>query len=291
MRRLSLVVITRNRRELLAQSLAQHLKSLPADTRPGDLIVVDNASADGTSAWLASTHPEITCLTLAANVGPAARNVGVALASTRYVAFSDDDSWWEPGALDRACDILDADPTTGLVAGAAWVGIDETPDPLNQVLADSPLRRGRGEGVPVLGFMAFAAVVRRDAFLGSGGFPVGLGIGGEEQWLALGLATDGWDLRYLPDVIARHRPEMIDDRVGRGPDQERHALAIALARRRGRPAMRAVVSSLGGTDLRQLVASVRWGLTHRQPLPPRVEHDVRRVEAAGRPSSDPSGPP
>ena len=43
---------------------------------------------------------------LPVNAGAVARTTGVRHTTTPYVAFADDDSWWEPGALDRAADLL-----------------------------------------------------------------------------------------------------------------------------------------------------------------------------------------
>ena len=90
---------------------------------------------------------------LARNVGAAVRNAGVRRARTPYVAFSDDDSWWQPGALRRAAAALDADPRLGLVAARTLVGPGE-PDPVNEAMAASPLREGGGAAV--LGFLACA---------------------------------------------------------------------------------------------------------------------------------------
>ena len=38
--------------------------------------------------------------------GPAGRNLGAQHTGTPYIAFSDDDSWWAHGALNRAADLL-----------------------------------------------------------------------------------------------------------------------------------------------------------------------------------------
>ena len=89
---------------------------------------------------------------LARNVGAAVRNAGVRRARTPYVAFSDDDSWWQPGALRRAAAALDADPRLGLVAARTLVGPGCEPDPVNEAMAASRLREGGGAAV--LGFLA-----------------------------------------------------------------------------------------------------------------------------------------
>src|SRR5918911_4826437 len=94
-RRVAVVIATRNRRESLGKTL-DHLLALPE--RP-PIVVVDNASTDGTVDLVARRYPEVEVVALPENRGGAARNVGVARVGAPYVAFSDDDSWWEPGAL------------------------------------------------------------------------------------------------------------------------------------------------------------------------------------------------
>src|SRR4051812_28896073 len=111
--RVTVVVITRDRREELLRTLAE-LEALPE--RP-PVIVVDNGSRDGTCATVRECFPGLGIIALGADHGAAARNEGVRAARTPYVAFSDDDSWWEPGALVRAADLLDEHPRLALVNG------------------------------------------------------------------------------------------------------------------------------------------------------------------------------
>ena len=160
------VVMTRDRRDDLLASLAHH---------EGPVVVVDNGSRDGTlEALEALRRPDLTVIALPTNAGAPARNIGVRAAGTPYVAFADDDSWWAPGALARAEQVLDEHPRLGLLAARLLVGPDERVDPVCDELAAAPL--GRAPDLPgpdVLGFMACAAVVRRDAFLACGGFDPG----------------------------------------------------------------------------------------------------------------------
>src|SRR5690606_1529283 len=122
-RPLGVVIATRNRSGRLAVTL-RHLLALPE--RP-EILVADNASTDDTRAVLARDFPEVRVLALPVNHGALARNHGARALGTPYVAFSDDDSWWAPGALGRAAELFDAHPRLGLIAARTLVGPDERP--------------------------------------------------------------------------------------------------------------------------------------------------------------------
>jgi glycosyltransferase involved in cell wall biosynthesis len=93
--RISVVVITYNRCDELDRTL-QRLAELPEQP---PVIVVDNASTDGTAEMVRSRHPGVALLTPNANLSAVGRNLGVEAARTPYVAFCDDDTWYEPGSL------------------------------------------------------------------------------------------------------------------------------------------------------------------------------------------------
>ncbi len=281
--RVTVVIATRNRRPELLRTLGR-LHQLPE--RP-PVIVVDNASADGSAAAVRERFPGVALRVLPRNAGAAARNVGVALAATPYVAFSDDDSWWEPGALARAATALDADPRLGLVAARTLTGPAREPDPVNALMAHSPLRDG--PAAEVLGFLACACVVRKEAFLGAGGFSSLLFFVGEERLLSYDLATAGWARHYLPDVVAVHEPSAA--RPGshlRRQAERRNLLLTAWLRRPAPVALAETLRLAGGAardpdDRAALAAAARKlpaALWHRRRLPPQVEQKVRILAAA-----------
>src|SRR5579871_4474580 len=96
--RIAVVMITHNRRLEVLRSLDQ-LRRLPERPR---VVVVDNASADGTAEAVESQFPEVEVLRAERNLGAAGRTLGVHHVEAPYVAFADDDTWWAAGALRRA---------------------------------------------------------------------------------------------------------------------------------------------------------------------------------------------
>src|SRR5438093_9901845 len=98
----SVVVPTRQRAPLLSRLVAA--LEVQADVGAFEVIVVDDASADGTGTALerlasAASIP-VRAVRLAARRGPAgARNVGWRLARAPLVAFTDDDCVPQPGWL------------------------------------------------------------------------------------------------------------------------------------------------------------------------------------------------
>lgn len=201
--RITVAVITRDRRESLLRTLDQ-LATLPE--RP-PVVVVDNGSSDATATAVRAHPVQARLVSPGHNTGALGRNLAVEQASTAYVAFSDDDSWWAPGALRAAADLLDAHPRLGLLAAHTLVGPGNGEDPLNALLAHSPLPCEPDlPGRPVLGFLGCAAVVRRQAFLDAGGYHRVLFFGAEETLLAYDLAAGGWGVTYEPSVVAHHHP-------------------------------------------------------------------------------------
>ncbi|MFE9397137.1 glycosyltransferase family 2 protein [Streptomyces flavidovirens] len=282
--RTGIVVITRNRRTSLLGTL-DRLAALPE--RP-PVVVVDNGSTDGTADAVRARHPAVRLLTPGRNLAAAGRTYGAAALSTPYVAFSDDDSWWEPGALDRAADVLDTHPRLGLVSAATLVGPDARPDPLNEALRNSPL--GQEPDLPgrsVLGFLACAAVVRRAAFLEVGGFHPLLGVGGEEQLLAIDLDTHGWGVAHCPGVVARHAPDGAP-RPGRVARMRRNELLTAWLRRPLRQALaqtvRLALDSRDDPQARLALADAARrlpaALARRRRVPGRVERRIRLLETS-----------
>jgi GT2 family glycosyltransferase len=276
-----IVLATRNRRDRVLATL-DRLVQLPE--RP-EVVLVDNASQDGTPQAVARRHPGVRVLRMERNKGASARNDGVRTLQTGVVAVSDDDSWWAPGALGKAAALFESRPTLGAVQARILVGPAERLDPVCAAMRDSPLPAFRGlPGPAVLGFVACGTVFRRSAFLEAGGFHPRLQLGGEESLLALDLAVAGWELAYVDSVVAYHHPAGADDRAGREALQLRNELWTAWLRRRlpGAAATTARVALRAAregriTALAEAARGLPWVLAQRRPLPAPLDKAAARV--------------
>jgi GT2 family glycosyltransferase len=282
MDKIALVVLTYNRREEILASL-EHLAAL-ADI---PVCVVDNGSTDGTASAVARAFPRVRILRLERNLGAAGRNYGVRRMDAEYIAFADDDTWWEPGSLERAAGLLDRYPALAAVTARVLVGEEEREDPTSALMAGSPLPNLLGiPGTELAGFMAGACVMRRRAFLAAGGYEPRLFIGGEERLLALDLLAAGWHLGYIPELVVHHHPSRQRDAAGRRRLLLRNALWCAWLRRpvagawretrRWLSEARADPELLAGALA--ALSGLPWVLQNRRPLPSHVESCLRLLE-------------
>jgi glycosyltransferase involved in cell wall biosynthesis len=105
----TVVVPTLNRRALLADTVRSILTQTSLRV---NLIVVDEGSSDGTLDDLAVLESAgVVVVRNKRPVGlPSARNLGLALVGTPWVAFCDDDDLWAPTKLSEQCAALMAEP-------------------------------------------------------------------------------------------------------------------------------------------------------------------------------------
>jgi GT2 family glycosyltransferase len=286
----AVVVITHERRAELLLAV-ERLLGLPEQPR---VVVVDNGSGDGTADVVRDRFPDVDLIASTENLGAVGRNLGVARLDTPYVAFCDDDTWWEPGSLRAAADVLDAHPGLAVVTARIVVEPGGREDPIVPELRDSPVRGAPWLPGPALGsFLAGASVLRREAFWEVGGFSERLWLGGEEELMAGDLAACGWELCYLPALTVHHQASRARDPHLRRRHGIRNTLWTTWLRRPLRPALRRTlhllrtvprdrVSALG---LLEAVRGLPWVLRERRVLPAHAEARFAALDDAQRRST------
>ena len=184
------VVPTWNGRAMLAQCLS----ALAGE--PARVIVVDNASSDGTAELVRREFPGVVLVELGENVGfGRAVNAGAAAGGGDAIVLVNNDVVVERGFVTAITAPL-ADPAVGMVAGLTTMpggAIDGFGIELDRGLA--AYNRGRWGGPA--GRLAMpsggAAAYRRSAFAAAGGFDPALFAYGEDVDLGLRLRAVGWE--------------------------------------------------------------------------------------------------
>ena len=285
--RVTQVLLTFNSARWLDRTL-EHLFATGAP-----VIAVDNASADDTVAVLRrhAAAGRLELVELDRNVGAAARNRGVEAAHTPYVAFCDDDTWYEPAGLDLAADLLDGHPRLGLVTGRILVDDEDRLDAISEEMAASPLAERHGiPGAVLVSYMGGASVARRSAFLEVGGYDPRFFLGGEEETVGWHLLRAGWQQRYVDDVVVHHHPSLANY-AGMGHFGVRNTLVTAWLHRPAGAALGWTAHVVRHTrkdrtlarGLAMTVAAVPWIIRERSVWGP--EHEVLvRTLRSGRPS-------
>ncbi|MFD2488171.1 glycosyltransferase family 2 protein [Amycolatopsis jiangsuensis] len=290
MHRASFVMITHNRREQLRETLTQ-LTALPEQP---PIFVVDNASEDGTADLVAREFPAVRLLRSSRNLGAVGRNLAVQEVTTPYVAFCDDDTRWQPGALTRASDVLDANPELASVTGRCLVEPELREDPITPEMRYSPVPAPDWlPGPALLGIMAGLSTFRVSAFREVGGFSPRFWLGGEEELLALDLAARGWWMCWREDVVIHHAPSRVRDARRRRALGIRNTLWTLMLRRPWPSVLRRAAAVLASaprdrTTLAAVAESLRglpWVLRERSVVPAEVERGLRLLEEPQRNSA------
>jgi GT2 family glycosyltransferase len=282
--RITVVVLTYNRREEVLRTVAQ-LLTLPE--RP-DVIVADNGSTDGTADALAARFAQVRVVRCPANLGAAGRNAAAALATTDYIAFSDDDTEWQPGSLGYAVALLERWPRVAVLSARVVVGDARAPDPTCDEMRASPLDRRDLPGPSLVGYMAGACVFRADVFRAVGGYEPRLFIGGEEELVALDVLEMGRAIVYCDQLTVLHRPAAQRDGSLRRRLLARNAALVAWLRLPWRDVARATLAACEAAltnghplaDAGALLRGIGWAWRRRRVVNARVLEMRRAVRDA-----------
>lgn len=125
--KLSIIIVSWNTRRLLADCLDSVYACAPSDLF--EVLVVDNASSDGSAAMVKERFPQARLIESEKNVGFAqGNNLAVPLCSGEYVLLLNPDTVVKPQALDELVRFMDAHSEAG-AAGSRLLNPDETLQP------------------------------------------------------------------------------------------------------------------------------------------------------------------
>jgi GT2 family glycosyltransferase len=301
---MSIVVVSYN----VASLLTRCLEAVLAEEVPGgcEVIVVDNASVDGSAAIVRERFPAVRLVANATNAGFArATNQGLALARGRALLLLNPDTEPCPGALGALLDFLDRHPDAAAV-GPALRNPDGTRQracfrfptlamffldlfPLHPRLMESRLNgrypaERRGRPFRIDHPLGACILIRREALDRVGPLDEGYFMYCEEVDWCWRARRAGWQIYHVPRAVVVHHG-------GQSARQAPEAMFIALYRSRLRliertcgPAKRAaaraimragLLARVAATGLRAvagrgaLAEAVRWWQTYRAVFAPR----------------------
>jgi glycosyltransferase involved in cell wall biosynthesis len=196
---ISVVLATYDRRHSLPRAVASVLAQ--EDVR-FELIIVDDASRDGTAAYLATlADPRIAIITCERNSGPsAARNRGLAAARADVVAFLDSDDAYRPGRLAAPLAAFAAD--RGLIATLSSAVKHDRSGAREAVVPAVTLAAPAFEWALICDLVpveATSITVQRQAALAAGGFCEALRLTEDREFLIRVARLGGGAL--LPELL------------------------------------------------------------------------------------------
>jgi GT2 family glycosyltransferase len=223
---LSIVVLSWNTADLLQACL----RSLQADTTTltREIIVVDNASADGSADLVAARFPNVKLIRNAANLlYSEGNNIGARAATGRFLCLLNSDTEVSRGALDQLVQYLQQHPGCGLVGpklvnpdGSVQAGCRRFPDLAEAFWAWGWLRRTRaGQRAAASARMAdfdhltsrdvqqplgACMMLVRDEFMRLGGLDPVLSLFYNDVDLCLRLSRGGRRIHYLATAVVMH---------------------------------------------------------------------------------------
>jgi N-acetylglucosaminyl-diphospho-decaprenol L-rhamnosyltransferase len=211
-RRLSVVVVTYNSREAVAAALPKVCEELG---ETDELVVVDNASTDGTTALVAELAPQATLLRNRTNAGfAAAANAGARAARGALLVFLNPDATPRPGFAEAiARPLADGREWTGWM-GLVTTGAGREINTSGGVIHFTGIAWAGEAGKPAdavhlapreVGFLSGACLaVSRDTWLRCGGFAEQFFMYHEDVDLSLRLRLAGGRLGVEPAAVVEH---------------------------------------------------------------------------------------
>lgn len=212
-RQIGVAIVSYNTAPLLRRCL----QTVSADAT-GIVVVVDNASTDGSAELVRKEFPNVTLVAASENCGyGTAANVAIKMLDTPHVLLLNADTIVPVGAADALAAYLEAHPSVA-VAGPRLVredGVYERsahrfPTPLYLLLQESGLRRLVGrlrtedDSTRADWLLGAALAIRREAFESAGGFDERYFLYQEEVDLCWRLGKLGWEVHFAPVATIVH---------------------------------------------------------------------------------------
>ena len=218
---LSYCVVNTNGRAHLERCLAAIARTDPPDLE-SEVLVLDNASADGSADYVREHHPDVRLFALDRRTGKAENDSTLLReASGRYALLLNEDAELQPGAAAKLVEALDNDPRAA-IAAAQLIDPNGTPQPtawrlpgVATALAQAAFAHKRLVTQTNAGEVGWAQssamLVRRTAAAEVGYFDPAFFVYSDETDFQKRLRDAGWHVLFVPDARAIHHEQLSTD--------------------------------------------------------------------------------
>lgn len=189
----SFVIVNYNRKDELLLTIAKTKEII--NSKEYEILIVDNASSDGSASAVKSQYPEVTLIESNINLGVPAWNLGFAKAKGQYFIVLDDDSQVDAG-LEKALLYLDNHPNVGVLALNIIGGAYQTYEWNN--LAE------------YAGFIGCGAILRKELYEKIGGYADWIFLYTHEYEYGIRCLQAGYKIIFFADCHVTHRTSAIN---------------------------------------------------------------------------------
>jgi len=191
----SFVIVNYNRKDELLITISKSKDLIKENPSEYEIVIVDNASTDGSAAAIKTQHPNIVLIENKLNMGVPAWNAGFEKAKGKYFIVLDDDSHIDFG-LEKALSYLDQNQKVGVlalnIAGGAfqtgyWINFSEN-----------------------AGFIGCGAIIRKELYDKIGGYADWIFVYTNEYEYGIRCLEAGYKIVYFSDCHVIHRTSSIN---------------------------------------------------------------------------------
>jgi len=172
-----------------------------------EIIVVDNASSDGSAVFIADNFPGVHLISNTKNLGfAAANNQALPHCQGRYLLFLNPDTILQDGCLAAAITFMNIHPELGL-AGLQILNPDGSDqESISYHYLSQRYASGELAGLPgkIAAVMGAAMIAPREVINTIGGFDADFFLYGEDEDLCLRLRRRGFLIGYIPGARVIH---------------------------------------------------------------------------------------
>ncbi|ALA70061.1 glycosyl transferase [Geobacillus stearothermophilus 10] len=198
----SIVMLAWNRKDDVRESLCYIQK---IDYEPLEIIVVDNASTDGTAEMVEEEFADVRLIKIGKNIGIAAYNVGFEQAKGKYIVAIDDDSFPARHAIRRMVQVFEKDEQLGAVAFDVrnYYHYDEIKNELEDT--DETVGVKAVASDYLMSFNGAGVGIRKDLFKKIGYYPEEFFLYHNEMDCAFKIWDAGYRIEFYSNIVSYHK--------------------------------------------------------------------------------------